>query len=133
MGFAESGNFGGIPCNQRFGHELAVIQDEEFFRGVSHLCWVVHHQRLGVDVVEHVGGGDVAHVEGRVLAHVDNVKTSKIYGSLFAKGEMAAGFIPHGHIMAGCKQCAAAQSQGFGFVVEQGMLSNLSFQHDCKS
>ena len=56
-------------------HEGGEFGDEQFLRRVPHMDGVVDHQGLGMDVLEKMGGGDVGHVEGRVLAHHHDVET----------------------------------------------------------
>ena len=74
---AEGREFLRIAGDEGGRHELAVAQHEEFLRRVPHFRRIVHHQRLGMNGFEHVRGGDVVHVEGRILAHVHHVITSR--------------------------------------------------------
>ena len=130
---AEGGEFDGIAGNQRVGHELRIIQYKEFFRRVADFFGIVHHQGLRVNRLQHVGGGDVAHVEGRVLAHQQHVRGPKIGAAFLSTREMISDFVAHRHIIAICKQRTAAQRQGFGLVIEQRMAAGLSFQHHGES
>ena len=51
---------------------------------------VVHHQGLRVDALQDVGGGDVGHVERRVLAHQHDVEASRVDHLFIAQREMVA-------------------------------------------
>ncbi len=48
--------------------------DQQLLGRVAHLHGVVHHQGLRVDPLQEIGGGDVGHVERRVLAHQHHVE-----------------------------------------------------------
>ena len=82
-----------------------------------------------MDRLQHVGGGDVAHVEGRVLPHQHDIALPEIGTALFASREVVAGFITHADIIAGGEQRAAAKRQRLRLVVEQRMAAPLCFQH----
>jgi hypothetical protein len=64
-----------VGGDQRLRHQVREVRDEQLLRRVAHAGRVVHHQRLRVDVLQDVGGRDVGHVEGRVLAHQHHVGT----------------------------------------------------------
>jgi hypothetical protein len=49
------------------------ISDEQLLGCVAHLGRIVHHQGVGMHLLQEVGGGDVGHVERRILAHQDDV------------------------------------------------------------
>ena len=52
--------------------------DEQLLRRVADMDRIVDHQGLRMDVLQQMGGGDVGHVEGRVLAHQDDVHGRQI-------------------------------------------------------
>ena len=74
-GLAELEDALAVRGDQGRRHEGGEIGDEQFLRRVPHMDGVVDHQGLGMDVLEEMGGGDVGHVEGRVLAHHHDVET----------------------------------------------------------
>ena len=129
---AEGRKLGSIPCDQRRRHELLVVQDEKFFRRIAHLRGIIHHQRLGMDMVQHVGGGDVAHVEGRILAHEHHVEVAEADALLLAKREIFRELVAHLDRMARGRENAACQRQGFRLVIEQRMAAELRLQHHRK-
>ena len=59
-------------------HQIAGIGDEQFFRRVAHMARIVDHQRLGMDALQDMRGGDVGHVEGRVLAHQHDIGVRQV-------------------------------------------------------
>ena len=118
-----------ITGDQRLRHELRVIENEELLRRVSHFLRVVHHQGLRVDRLQHVGRGDVAHVEGRVLAHQDNIFLAEITAALVAQRIVVALLVAHGDVIAGGEQRAAAQRQRLRLVIEQLVPAPLRLQH----
>ncbi len=77
------------------------MRHQQLFRSVAHRNRVVHHQRAAavgaVDVLQHVGGGDVGHVEGRVLAHQDHVHGRQVQDELVAELVVVAGDALHRH------------------------------------
>ena len=81
--------------DERRRHQLGEPCDEEFLRRVSHLGRIVDHQRLGLDLLQDMGGRDVGHVERRVLAHQDDVHGGEVDGLRRTKGEVIAGLPAH--------------------------------------
>jgi hypothetical protein len=55
------------------GMKRAKSSTHTFLGRVADRGGIVDHQRLALDPLEQVGGGDVAEVEGRVLAHQHDV------------------------------------------------------------
>ena len=56
------------------GISVGKFGDEHLFRRVAHLRRVVDHQRLRMDALEQMGGGDVGQIERRVLAQQHHVE-----------------------------------------------------------
>ena len=77
-------------------------------------------------MVQHVGGGDVAHVEGRILAHEDHVKLAEADALFLAKREIIRQFIAHPDRMARGRKNARRQRQGSRLVVEQRVAARLA-------
>ena len=73
MLLAEARGFRRVAGDQGRRHQVGELGDEDLFRRVAHPGRVVDHQRLRVDALEHMRGGDVVHVEGRVLAQQHHV------------------------------------------------------------
>ena len=126
---AEGREFEGVAADQRLRHELRIVQHEELLRGVAHFLRIVDHQRLRMDRLQHVGGGDVAHVEGRVLAHEDHVIGTQIGAAFLAQREVIAGLVAHSNVATRGIQPAARQCQRPGLVVKQLMAAGLRLQH----
>ncbi len=97
---AEGIEFIPVPRDQGGRHEIAVAQDEQLLRRVAHLGRVVDHEGLRVDRLQHVGGGDVAHVEGRVLAHEDHVLRGEVDRPACAERGVVALLVAHRHALA---------------------------------
>jgi hypothetical protein len=57
---------------------MRELGDEDLFRCVAHMRGVVHHQGLRVDPLQQVRGGDVGHVEGRILAQQNHVDAREV-------------------------------------------------------
>ena len=71
-------DFKRVAGDQCRRHDPFEMRHQQLFRRVAHAHRVVHHQGLGVDMLKQMGGGNVRHVEGRVLAHQDNVHIGQI-------------------------------------------------------
>jgi hypothetical protein len=59
--------------DQRGRHELREIENEDLFGRVAHLLGVVDDQRAALQLFKDMGAGDVAQIEGRVLAHQHHI------------------------------------------------------------
>ena len=66
------------PRDQRRRHQFGKFGDEEFLRRIAHAGRIVDDERLGVDPLEQMRGGDVVHVEGRVLPQKDHIHFRKV-------------------------------------------------------
>ena len=72
-------------------HEAAIVEHHHLFGAVADIGGVIHHQCLVTDAFEHVGGGDIAHVERRILPHQHNIDIlAEIEPLLLAAGEVIA-------------------------------------------
>ena len=54
-------------------HEAREIEHPDFLRGVADAGRIVDDERLALDALEQVRGGDIAEVEGRILPHQHDV------------------------------------------------------------
>jgi hypothetical protein len=62
--------------HQRRRHELGIIEHEHLLGCVADAGGIVDHQSPVRDPLEQVGGGDVAEVERRILAHQHDIRLS---------------------------------------------------------
>ena len=67
-----------LRSDQGRRHEFAEMGDEKLLGRVADVEGIVDDQGLGVDVLQEVGGGDVGHVEGRILAHENHVHQRQV-------------------------------------------------------
>ena len=76
----------GVAGDERRRHQIEEVEHEHLLRRVAHGGGVVDHQRLGVDALEKMRGGDVGHVEGRVLAEMHHVELDEVLLALMRGG-----------------------------------------------
>ena len=72
------GDLRAVGRDQRRRHQILELRDEEFFRRVAHMRRIVHDQGLGMDALQDMRGGDVGHVERRVLPHQHDIGLRQI-------------------------------------------------------
>ena len=114
---AKCGDLLAILGDQRLRHQFGELGDEDLLRAVAHPGRVVHHQRLGMDALEDMGGGDVVHVEGRILAQEHHVHGREVGAMRLAEREMVALLVAHLHLLDAREHLAAFQRQPVGRVV----------------
>ena len=84
-------------CSQP-GSEIGEIEHEDLFGRVADRGRVVDDERSGLDALEQVGGGDVAQIEGRILAHQHDIGIAAEVEDLgLAQAIMVALRTLHGH------------------------------------
>ncbi len=103
--------------------------DQQLLGRVAHLHRVVHHQGRGVDALEEVGGRDVGHVEGRVLAHQHHVELRDIPDLGCAQGMVVALQRPQVQRPAPGQDAAFLQRQHLGRVVPEAVAAGLGLHH----
>ena len=81
-----------------------------------------------MDALEDVRGGDVVHVEGRVLAEQDHVHFRQVGAHRLAEREMVALLVAQLHRLDAREHLAVAQRQPVGRVVEQRVAAPLRLQ-----
>jgi hypothetical protein len=108
--------------------QVEKIQHQQFFRAVAHPERVVDHQGLGMDHLQQVGIGDIAHVEGRILAQQHHVHLAQIAGLARAQREVVALLGLHLKRPARGHHLAAVPSQVGHVVIEQFMPAQLRLQ-----
>ena len=82
--------------------------------------------------LQHVGGGDVGHVERRVLPQQDDVEFGQLGALRLAEGEMVAGLVAHIERLHGREYPVAALGELVGGVIGQLVAAGLGFQHQCE-
>ena len=80
---------------------------------------IVDHQRLGMDALEQVRGGDVGHVERRVLAQQHHVEVGEVLGARVGQAVVRAGLVLDLQRRAARDQPAAEQREVGRRVVEE--------------
>ena len=122
-----------ISCHHRNRHQIWEMGDEQLFRRIAHLRRIIHHERLGVDMFQNMGGRNVAHVKGRVLAHQHNIGiAAKVQFHLRPEGEVVAIFSPERDGARPGSDAPAAQRQIPHMVMPELMAPRLRFQHQGK-
>ena len=102
--------------------------DEQLFRRVADRGRVVQHQGPRLDMLQHMGRGDIGHVEGRVLAHHHQIEARQVDPLARARREMIAAFAPHGKRPRGGAELIALQHKLTRQIVEQVMSALQPFQ-----
>jgi hypothetical protein len=86
-----------------------------------------------MDALEDMRGGDVVHVEGRVLAQQHHVHPRQVLALLLAEREMAALLVLHRHRLDAGEDLAVHHGEPVGRVVEERVPAPLRFQHQRES
>jgi len=95
----------------------------------AHLGRIIDHQGLGMHPLQQIGGGDIGHVEGRVLTHQDDVHVlCQIQPLLGAEIRMIALLAPHRHRTGAAEQTAVFQGQGAEVIDPQLVAARLPGQ-----
>lgn len=81
-----------------------------------------------MDALEQMGRGDVAHVEGRILAQVNDVHLRQIDALLVAEREMIALDLAHLQRFDGSEDLAVAHGQAVGGIVKEFETTRLRFE-----
>ena len=116
--------------DERRRHELREVEDEHLFGRVADLGGIVDHQGLATDALQQVGGGDVAEVERRVLAHQHYVGVAaQIQADGVGEREMVALDALDRDGMRLRPDAAVAVVQVLGGIVKQAMTARLRRQH----
>ena len=79
-----------IAGDHRWRGQLRIVENQQLFRRIAHPERIVHHQRAGMDALQDMGCGDIAHVKGRILAQPDDIKGRKVHLDLVAIGHMVS-------------------------------------------
>ncbi len=128
MLLAEGGHFPRVLGDQRLRHQVGKFGDEDLLRAVAHPDRIVDDQRLRMDALEHMRGGDVVHVEGRVLPEQDHVHLLEVGADRLAEGEMVALLVAHRHLLDAGENLAAEHGQPVGRIVEKRVAAALRLQ-----
>ena len=119
-----------VSGHHRNRHQIREMRDEQLFRRIADLGGIIHHQCLGVDMFQDMGGRDVAHVKGRVLAHQHHIGiAAKVQLLLRAEAVVVAIFAPERDGPRPGGHAPAAQRQITDMVMPELMAARLRFQH----
>jgi hypothetical protein len=94
---------------------------------------VIDHERPWVDAFEHVRGGDIAHVEGRILPEQHNIHVPEIDALLGAKRDVVALDVTHLRGFGHGNHLAIAHRELVGRIGEQCVPAPRRFQHKGKA
>ena len=122
-----------IPGDERFGHQIRELGDKDLFGTVAHPGRIVDDQCLGVNPVKDVGGGDIVHVEGRVLTQKNHVHLRQIEPLRLAQCEMIALDIAHFQRFRPGDDLAIDHGKLVRRVVPERMAPSLRFQRERKA
>jgi len=109
-------------------NEISELGDKKFFRCVANLRGIVDHQGLGMQPLQNMGGGDIGHVERRVLAHQHHIRRRQVVNELFAQGEMIAFHCAHIQRPDPRRHLVFAEGKIAGAVIEDAVATLLRFQ-----
>ena len=117
--------------HQRRRHEAAVIKHHHLFGRIANIGRIIHDQRFVRDAFEHMGGGDIAHVERRILPHQHYVNVlAEIEPDLLTAREVIALHPLHCHRKGvGEQPVIPVQRQAFNVVFVDGITARLRSQH----
>ena len=125
---AERLDLGEVAGDQRRRHQVGKFHHEHLLRRVADLARVVDHQRLRMDALEQMRGGDVGEVERRVLAQQDDVEFAEVDAARLAEGEMIADLVAHLQVLHGREHPRGAQRQPVRRVVDDRVAALLRLQ-----
>ena len=114
--------------DQRFGHEVGKLHDEDLFGRIAHPGRVVDDQRFRMDAFENMRRRDVVHVERRVLPQKHDIHPGQVRALGRTQGEMIALDVAHGQRLKQGADRSVAQGQPVGRVVEQVMAARLRLE-----
>ena len=115
-------------------HEAGVIEHPDLLRRVADAGRIVDHQSLALDALEQMRRGDIAEVEGRILAHQHHVGiAAEVDYFGLAGAEMIAGDALHGHRAGHRPEPPVRPAQILGRIMEQPMPARLRAEHDRKA
>ena len=110
------------------GHQVEKIEHEHFLRRVAHGCRIVDHHRARLQPLEQMRGGDVGHVEGRILPQLHHIVFGEVDGPRMRQPVMRARLVLDRETMALGDQLAVAQRKVVRRVVEHVVPAPLRFE-----
>ncbi|MNT28641.1 hypothetical protein D3C72_1643430 [compost metagenome] len=116
---AEAGDFLHVLGDQRLRHQIGEFGDENLFRRVTDPGGVIDDKRSGVNALQEVGGGDVSHVEGRILTQMDDIHGRQIDALRFGEREMVALDVAQFHLLHRGVNLAIAHGKALRRIMEQ--------------
>ena len=119
------------PRDRGRRHELGEVEHPELLRRIADARRIVDHQSLVLDPLEQVRGGDVAEIEGRVLAHEDDIDVAPEVEDLrLAEAVMVASDTLDGGRVAHRPQPPLGPAEGIGGVMVERVAELLRLEHD---
>jgi len=118
-----------VAADERRRRQAGELGDEQLLRRVPHMGRVVHHERLRVDAIEDVRGGDVAHVEGRVLAEQHHVEGREVHRFRWPEREVIALLVADRDGLDPRLDAPVPQGKPVRRVVVEGVTPPLAFEH----
>ena len=94
---------------------------------------IVDHQGLGMQPLQNMGGGDIGHVERRVLAHQHHIRRRQVVNKSLAQREMIAFDGAHVQRPHPRRHLVFAEGEIARPVIEQAMAALLRFQRQGES
>ena len=108
-----------IPGNHGWRREVGELKNQQFLGIVPDPERIVHDKRFRMDQIKQMAGGDVAHVEGRILPQPDHVDLGQINGRFGLQMDVIPLYPLNGHTVTPRRQLALIIGQLVGRVIEQ--------------
>ena len=118
-------------CGRR--DQLRKLQHQKFFWIIAHPKRIIHDQNIRSQKIQQMGGCDVAHVKGRILAQPNDVKLMKIQMLQRAKIHMIAVRASQHHFLSLGRDFAIFKGQPAGRMIINFMAARLGFHRQVKT
>ncbi|SOR31837.1 protein of unknown function [Methylorubrum extorquens] len=129
---AERLDLGAVARDQGRRHQFGEVEDEQLLRRVPDLGRIVDHQSAPGDLFQHVGGRDVGHVEGRILAHQHHVDFGEVDALRGPEGRVRALDILHRHRLSVGRDQPALHREPVRRVGVEAVTPRMRFQHQAE-
>ena len=117
-----------ILGDQRLGHQVGELGDEDLLRAVAHPEGIIHHQSAGMVHFQQMRRGDIAHVKGRVLPQPDHIEFGQIDIGPIAECHMIARLAAQGDGTAARDDAPFDIAQLVGRILKQAISARLGFK-----
>ena len=119
-----------VRADQGRRSQAGEMRDQQLLGRRPDLGGIVHHQSLWMHRLQQIGRGDIGHVEGRILAHQDDVDVfAEIQLHLLAEGDVVALRLAQGHRAGTAEQATILQRQGANIIDPLGVAAVLGRGH----